>query len=162
MTDFSTITKEVVDDSCVYDFFLPADFEDMCTHLIENDDHLTYFQQKMLNGLIHVQSEDRGLDLEGEIGSAWPSAKPVKPAVSGLIRVTVKSKNLVPTPVGEWVSAGTFKEVGEIYMEPGKVYDCPMLGDEAVEWCYGIDSSYITVKTLYELIKQGHITITEV
>lgn len=159
MTDFSTITKEVVDDSCVYDFFLPADFEDMCTHLIENDDHLTYFQQKMLNGLIQVQNE--GLDLEAEIGAAYASLY-TKPATSGLIRVTVKSKNLVPTPVGEWVSAGTFREVGEIYMEPGKVYDCPMLGDEAVEWCYGIDSSYITVKTLYELIKQGHITITEV
>jgi hypothetical protein len=81
-----------------------------------------------------------------------PSAK--------LVQIKVNGKQGIDVPVDAWLKTNYFP-IGEIYLEPGIVYDCPKHGDEAIEWLYGVDSMFITAQTLTDLVQRGLISISE-
>lgn len=89
----------------------------------------------------------------------------------GFIQIASANTNDVEVVVHEYV-AGYFDQTtgeyvpenfiptGKIYLEAGKVYDCPKFGEEAIEFLYGSDEVYITASTLQDLIRNGLITIS--
>lgn len=89
-----------------------------------------------------------------------PLAVLEKQISSGLVEIKVIGTKPVCVPTDAWLKTNYFP-VGEVYLEPNVVYDCPKHGDEAVEFLYGLDSVFITAKTLQDLVKSGQITISE-
>lgn len=77
----------------------------------------------------------------------------------GLVHVT-SNGGVVEVPVHDYVN-GKYIPTGKVYLEEDLVYDCPKHGEEAIEYCYGLQEVYITAETLHELLRKGVITISD-
>lgn len=130
-----------------------------CNGTLEYDDTIDYLKLVRL-AVEAEQARETEMLLAGPTGSGNPNIGSVTYNTQALVEITVIGDQLVEVDTDVWLTTN-YMPSGKVWLEPGKVYECPKHGDEAVEFLYGMDDVFITAATLADLIRRGLISIKQ-
>ena len=75
------------------------------------------------------------------------------------LKLTVISTDVIEIPVYEHIHGGGNAD-GNVYLEPGKAYECTLINKEYIQFLDCIDDEYIAVKDIEALVRENLLSIT--